>query len=152
MDAGLLDHAGRDDRRRDVGRAGEDARLADGAGQGIGAGDAVLQRQHDRLGTAQRRQQRQHLRVGVGLHREDDEVDGADAGRVAVRLDAHHVIAERAPHQQPALADGAQVRAAGDERHALAAAREPRPVVAPDGAGADHGDVHVMPEVEPELS
>ena len=144
MHAGLQDQAGRDDRRRDVGGAGEDTFLADGVGHRVGAGDAVLQRQHHRLRPAQLGQQRQHLRVGVGLDREDDEIDGTDAGRVVLGLDPHHVIAERAPHLQAALADGAQVGAAGDQRDALAAARETRPVIAPDRAGADDGDVHEL--------
>jgi hypothetical protein len=142
VDAGLLDHARRDDRGRDVGRAREDARRADRAGHRSGAVHAVLEREDHRLGAAQRRQQRQDLRVGVGLDRQDHEIDRPDPLGLALGLDAHHVVAERAPHQQAALADRPQVRAARQQRDALAAAGQPRAVVASDRARADHGDVH----------
>ena len=51
MGAGLPNQTGPFDRRRDVGRAADRRVLADNRGHFLGAVDAVLQRQHRRLGS-----------------------------------------------------------------------------------------------------
>ena len=59
MDAGLLDHPGTGERRRDVGGAAEDAAPADRGFNLTDAVDAVLQRQHHRVVAGDDLEQRQ---------------------------------------------------------------------------------------------
>ena len=51
-------------------------------------------------------------------------------------------VTERAPDEEPALTDGAQVRAAREERHTHARSRQPRAVVPADGARPENDHVH----------
>ena len=92
--AGLLDDAGRHNRRRHVGRAADHRRLAV-ARRELGDGvDAVLQRQDRRRRAEHGRHHRQRRVVVVGLDRDDDDVHGPHPRRILLGRRPDHEIAE----------------------------------------------------------
>jgi len=130
MRTGLFNQAGGGDGGGDVGRARQDAVGSDDGRQLVGAVDAILQRQDDRVRRAQGWQPRQHRRVVIAFDGEQDEIGWSDLLRLAGGLRAaHDEVAEGTPYQQPAFADGAQMRAAGNEGDLMAGPRQPRAII-----------------------
>ena len=82
-------------------------------------------------------------RVGVGLHGEDDEVRGPDAGRVGLGADRDGELPGRAADAHASRADRLEVGAPRDQRHVVAGLRQPRAVVASDRSRSDDCDLHV---------
>ena len=145
MRAGLLDHARRGERRRDVGRAAEHRLLADRTAASVAnAVDAVLQGQHRRPRAEHRRDRRQRRAAVVGLHRDDDDVDRADPAGVFFRGRVNGEVAERGtPDLQAPRADRLEVRAPGDERDVMTGTREPRTVVSADRTRPENRETHL---------
>ena len=139
----LLDQPRRLESGRDVGGTGQHAMLSDD-GTDLGrTGDAILQRQHERVRPDERTQQGQRGGVVVGLDRVQDDVDGADVGRIFRGQHVCDEVAERAPDPQPTGLNGPQVRATRDDGHTETRVRQSRPVIPPDGARTHHGELHL---------
>ena len=133
--AGLLDDTWPGERRRDVGHTAKHARFAKARRQLARAVDAVLQRQDGRVRSNHRRDERQRRHVVIGLDGDNDDVDGADAGRVLFRPGRHREVPQHgAADFEPAGAHGRQMRTAGDERDVMPSADELGAVIAADGA------------------
>ena len=143
MRAVLLDHAGRSDRCRDVGRPADHGRFAVQRRDIRDAVHAVLQRQNRRRRTEHRSDHRERRLVVVGLDRNDHQIHRADLRRIVFRGRLDDEVAERrAAHLESTLADRGQVRAARDERHVVPGARQPRTVVPAHAAGSKNRDLH----------
>ena len=84
----VADDARLGDHRRHVRDAAARVPCADGTRQHLDAVDAVLKRDHDRVGTDERRQQCQRALGVVQLDREEDDVDRTDRRGVVGGADA----------------------------------------------------------------
>ena len=143
--AGLHDQPGRFERRRDVGRAAERPRFARDGRDLAGAVDAVLDGQ-DRPSRVTKHRPQQRQRGGLSYVLTATSTRSTAPTRVGILLGAcagAKIAQRRAPDFQAALADGVQVRAAGNEGHLVAGLCQPGPVVAADRAGTENRDFHV---------
>ena len=139
----LDDDTGRLERGGDIGAPGEGPRLAGGGGHLARAIDAVLYRQDRGALAHQRRQQRQGRGVVVGLHRDEDDVDGTDARRVLIGSGADGEAAQPvASDLQTPRADGLQMRATRNEGNVVAGARQLGSVIAADRARTENRESH----------
>ena len=81
--------------------------------------------------------------VSYSFTAKNDDVDRADRGRIAFRLDARQVeIALRAVDAKAARAHRLEVRAAREKRDVGAGRRQPSAKVAADAARTDNRDAH----------
>src|SRR5690606_2714838 len=104
---------------------------------------AVLQREDNGVRADERFQQPGRALDVVELHREDDDVDGADRRGVVGGLDRRNMdVALRTPDVEAARLHGRQVRAAGDERDVLACRRQASSEVPTDTARAENRNGH----------
>jgi hypothetical protein len=118
--------------------------LANRACDVVDAIDAVLQREHTRLGSYERRQHRQRARIVVRLHGVENDVDRSDPLRIVLRGRVHgEVTKPRTAHFQAAAPNGIQMRASRNKRDVLPALREPGPEVAPNRTGSQNGEFHI---------
>jgi hypothetical protein len=143
MVASLNNHTRRFERRRNVGRAAEGPVFTGDRGHFADAVHAVLQSQNRGLGADERLQEGQRRRVVVRLDGDDREIDRPDRARVLFGARPGDEITEhRALDLHARLAEGRQVRAARDEGDVVALARQPRAVVAADGARPQDRNPH----------
>ena len=105
--------------------------------------DAVLEAEHRRLAP----DQGTHLlscRFGVvGLHTEQDQLDGADRGGIIGRLGAHMKIPRDALHVQTIPPDRGEMRAACDKCHVLPRSRQEAAEISPDPPASHHCNAHL---------
>ncbi len=129
--------------RGHVGDADDDVFGAEDGGQPVAGRDAVLQRQHRRLGPDKGRAGARR-RLGIPeLDREQHRVHRADGGGIVGgvgRMDVH--VAARAFDAQTVGADSVEMRAAGDEGHRRAGRRQGRAEDPAEPAGAHDGEGH----------
>ena len=104
--------------------------------------DAVLGRQHHRLGREDRGDVGRDRRELVRLDPEHDEIGTADVGDAVGRLDPGDDLLAALLEYEAALADRLQVLAARDHADALAGRGEPGRDMAADRPCPDDGDVH----------
>jgi hypothetical protein len=105
-------------------------------------GDAVLRGDDGGVRSEQRAQQRPAVGVVLGLEPQEDEVDGADLGRVGGGVGPRGEVAARAGDAHPVGAQGLQMGASGDQVDVGAASVQCRTRVGADRAGAQNGYAH----------
>ena len=106
-------------------------------GHDVGAAEAVLDGEHQRLVPQHGRHGRRARCHAAGLHRQHDEVHD-DGGHLGARRHGHRPIAAGARHPQATLVDGVDVLGgAVDGMHLVAGGGEQAGVDRPHGAAAD---------------
>ena len=132
----VMDDPGRFDLAEHLGESAEHPFGSDHGRQLVGRLDTVQERQHHGVRAEQRPRRRRDFRYLPRLHRHHHEVDRADIGRIVGCRGVGQVhVTQGTGYPQAAVANGLQVRAAGDERHVVAGAGEPCTVVSAEPAG-----------------
>ncbi len=140
----VLDGTGLVEGRRDVADAAHEVLAAERARQHVVRLDSILQGDHCGVGADQRGDLARRFLRAPQLHREEDQVDGADRRRVVGDADRLEVeVTPWARDPQPAFAHRRELPSARDERHVLARLREPAAEVPAHRPASHDRDLHV---------
>src|SRR6266850_1913931 len=143
LEAGMSNMARLDNVTDDLTQSAEYVFFSQYGSQLLECLDAVLQRQHERVGS-------DHRHHGMGrfanlprLHAQDDDVDIIYLSRIISRTNGRNcIVAVDAVNAKTSRAQSAQVFTAGNERHVITRERQPPAKISSYAAAAEYRNSH----------